>query len=194
MLLTTLFLPRILALIVHTIIPNTPPNTPPNIPTNPMPKQRKTRRMPSPEEPSHENEAAQTLSQLSDFALRQSQTLSQFNEAVELQYRGGSQPSSHPLFGAPTPEFGPLGLSSQAGESIPAAPVAPVPKPIQHYSGDAPSNAPPGRLHRTARGTRRGPMDEMRQLARIMVKIIPHSVGFLVVSEEGGGAFGGGGD
>jgi hypothetical protein len=30
-------------------------------------------------------------------------------------------------------------------------------------------------------------MDEMRQLVRILVKIIPHSVGFLASAEEGGG-------
>lgn len=132
--------------------------------------------------PGVDHEAVQTLSQLSEL-VNQSQTLSQFNETIDLHFRGGSQPGSQPLFSAPL-EFGPLGLSSQAEESMP---VAPVPKPIQHYSRDSP-NAQAGSLHRTARGTRRGPMDEMRQLARILVKIIPHSVGFLVVSEDGGGA------
>jgi hypothetical protein len=38
-----------------------------------------------------------------------------------------------------------------------------------------------------SKATRRGPMDEMRQLVRILVKIIPHSVGFLASAEEGGG-------
>ena len=38
-----------------------------------------------------------------------------------------------------------------------------------------------------SKATRRGPMDEMRQLVRILVKIIPHSVGFLSSAEEGGG-------
>ena len=40
---------------------------------------------------------------------------------------------------------------------------------------------------RSSKGTRRGPMDEMRQLVRILVKIIPHSIGFLASAEEGGG-------
>lgn len=38
-----------------------------------------------------------------------------------------------------------------------------------------------------SKATRRGPMDEMRQLVRILVKIIPHSAGFLSTAEEGGG-------
>ena len=38
-----------------------------------------------------------------------------------------------------------------------------------------------------SKATRRGPMDEMRQLVRILVKIIPHSVTFLASAEEGGG-------
>lgn len=115
-------------------------------------------------------EAVQTLSQLSDL-VNQSQTMSQQLE-LAWQRAGGSQPSLD------------LGLPSQP-ELIP-----PIPKPIQHYSLDSPSNAAPIHLHKTARGTRRGPMDEMRQLARILVKIIPHSVGLLVVGEEGGGACG----
>ncbi|KAK9820348.1 hypothetical protein WJX72_009310 [[Myrmecia] bisecta] len=46
--------------------------------------------------------------------------------------------------------------------------------------------ADPG-LHPKSKATRRGPMDEMRQLVRILVKIIPHSVGFIATSDEGGG-------
>ena len=38
-----------------------------------------------------------------------------------------------------------------------------------------------------SKATRRGPMDEMRQLVRILVKIIPHSITFLASAEEGGG-------
>ncbi len=38
-----------------------------------------------------------------------------------------------------------------------------------------------------AKSTRRGPMDEMRQLVRILVKLIPHSVEHIANSEEGGG-------
>lgn len=37
------------------------------------------------------------------------------------------------------------------------------------------------------RGTRRGPMDEMRQLVRILVKIIPQSFPYLATTEDGGG-------
>jgi len=40
---------------------------------------------------------------------------------------------------------------------------------------------------RRGRGTRRGPMDEMRQLVRILVKIIPQSFPFLATTEDGGG-------
>ncbi|DBA99084.1 TPA: hypothetical protein ACH3X1_014218 [Trebouxia sp. C0004] len=42
-------------------------------------------------------------------------------------------------------------------------------------------------LHPKSRATRRGPMDEMRQLVRILVKVIPHSVALISSSEEGGG-------
>ncbi|KAL0054150.1 hypothetical protein WJX82_004523 [Trebouxia sp. C0006] len=42
-------------------------------------------------------------------------------------------------------------------------------------------------LHPKSRATRRGPMDEMRQLVRILVKVIPHSVSLISSSEEGGG-------
>ncbi|KAK9909115.1 hypothetical protein WJX75_007371 [Coccomyxa subellipsoidea] len=48
-----------------------------------------------------------------------------------------------------------------------------------HGNGDASAQR--------SKATRRGPMDEMRQLVRILVKIIPHSVGFLSSAEEGGG-------
>eukprot|EP00884_Botryococcus_braunii_P013755 jgi/Botrbrau1/22380/Bobra.0002s0057.1 len=37
------------------------------------------------------------------------------------------------------------------------------------------------------KAARRGPMDEMRQLVRILVKIIPHSVKYIAVADEGGG-------
>jgi hypothetical protein len=48
------------------------------------------------------------------------------------------------------------------------APPVPVLQPV----------APPGAKvpHRNSRGNRRGPMDEMRQLVRILVKLFPRSV------------------
>lgn len=38
-----------------------------------------------------------------------------------------------------------------------------------------------------SRATRRGPMDEMRQLVRILVKVIPHSGVLITSTDEGGG-------
>eukprot|EP00798_Chlamydomonas_sp_ICE-L_P013452 gene13452-19310_t len=40
--------------------------------------------------------------------------------------------------------------------------------------------------HRNSKAMKRGPMDEMRQLVRILVKLVPKSMKFLVKSEEGG--------
>ncbi|KAK2079148.1 hypothetical protein QBZ16_002839 [Prototheca wickerhamii] len=45
----------------------------------------------------------------------------------------------------------------------------------------------PGSARRSARPTRRGPMDEMRQLVRILLKLLPHSVGHIGGGEEAGG-------
>jgi len=48
--------------------------------------------------------------------------------------------------------------------------------------------APPPALRSPARGrARRGPMDEMRQLVRILVKLIPHSAQHVAVGDDGGG-------
>ena len=44
-----------------------------------------------------------------------------------------------------------------------------------------------GRGSRGSRATRRGPMDEMRQLVRILVKVIPQSAPQIMSSDEGGG-------
>ena len=44
-----------------------------------------------------------------------------------------------------------------------------------------------GRGSRGSRATRRGPMDEMRQLVRILVKVIPQSAPQIMNSDEGGG-------
>ena len=38
--------------------------------------------------------------------------------------------------------------------------------------------------HKNSRATRRGPMDEMRQLIRILAKLMPHSEPFLRVGGE----------
>jgi hypothetical protein len=40
--------------------------------------------------------------------------------------------------------------------------------------------------HRNSKAVKRGPMDEMRQLVRILVKLVPKSIKFLAISEEGG--------
>lgn len=41
--------------------------------------------------------------------------------------------------------------------------------------------------HANSKAARRGPMDEMRQLVRILVKLMPESSRFLTVPDEGGG-------
>ncbi|EFJ52340.1 hypothetical protein VOLCADRAFT_86669 [Volvox carteri f. nagariensis] len=41
--------------------------------------------------------------------------------------------------------------------------------------------------HKNSKASRRGPMDEMRQLVRILVKLMPESSRFLTVPDEGGG-------
>ncbi len=41
--------------------------------------------------------------------------------------------------------------------------------------------------HEDSRAKRRGPMDEMRQLVRIMVKFLPHSLRLLSATDEPGG-------
>jgi hypothetical protein len=41
--------------------------------------------------------------------------------------------------------------------------------------------------HKNSKAARRGPMDEMRQLVRILVKLMPESSRFLTVPDEGGG-------
>ncbi|KAK9846401.1 hypothetical protein WJX81_003049 [Elliptochloris bilobata] len=61
-------------------------------------------------------------------------------------------------------------LASQPGSELPSQPDIPIPG-----------------AGRQRRPTRRGPMDEMRQLVRILVKVIPHSVGLVSLMEEGGG-------
>lgn len=51
-----------------------------------------------------------------------------------------------------------------------------------HHDINAQASAP-----QKGKATRRGPMDEMRQLVRILVKIIPQSVKFIAIADEGGG-------
>ena len=55
----------------------------------------------------------------------------------------------------------------------------------EEMAGQAPSGS--GRGSRGSRATRRGPMDEMRQLVRILVKVIPQSSAQILSSDEGGG-------
>ncbi|KAG7672848.1 hypothetical protein Ndes2526B_g08322 [Nannochloris sp. 'desiccata'] len=45
----------------------------------------------------------------------------------------------------------------------------------------------PARVSKGKKQTRRGPMDEMRQLIRILVKIFPHSINLISNTEEAGG-------
>ncbi|KXZ47052.1 hypothetical protein GPECTOR_38g289 [Gonium pectorale] len=63
---------------------------------------------------------------------------------------------------------------------VPAGVPAPAPTPIRHHSVLKPE-------HKNSKATRRGPMDEMRQLVRILVKLMPESSRFLTVPDEGGG-------
>ncbi|RMZ57724.1 hypothetical protein APUTEX25_000567, partial [Auxenochlorella protothecoides] len=64
----------------------------------------------------------------------------------------------------------------------------PVP-PSQEEGGATPEAPPSGRVRGGGGGkpTRRGPMDEMRQLVRILVKLLPQSVGHIGASDEAGG-------
>jgi hypothetical protein len=52
---------------------------------------------------------------------------------------------------------------------------------------DDTQNAAAARVSKGKKQTRRGPMDEMRQLIRILVKIFPHSVNLISNTEESGG-------
>lgn len=49
------------------------------------------------------------------------------------------------------------------------------------------SEPAPGPRSRSGKPTRRGPMDEMRQLVRILVKLLPQSIGYIGANEEAGG-------
>ena len=69
-------------------------------------------------------------------------------------------------------------------------PTAPPQQPSHDLAASGTQQAAPAKSRgggSKSRATRRGPMDEMRQLVRILVKVIPHS-GFLIAStDEGGG-------
>ncbi|CAL8461761.1 g1292 [Coccomyxa elongata] len=90
---------------------------------------------------------------------------------------GAAPPQESPSLGGALGTFGVQypGLLDQ-----PAAAPRQTQEQVDHAHGDTAAQ-------RSSKGTRRGPMDEMRQLVRILVKIIPHSVGFLASPEEGGG-------
>ncbi|KAI7842903.1 hypothetical protein COHA_003415 [Chlorella ohadii] len=49
------------------------------------------------------------------------------------------------------------------------------------------SEPAPGPRSRSGKPTRRGPMDEMRQLVRILVKLLPQSIAYIGANEEAGG-------
>ncbi|GIL45763.1 hypothetical protein Vafri_2917 [Volvox africanus] len=62
--------------------------------------------------------------------------------------------------------------------------------PNHSYVLTAPSSRHPSVLkveHKHSKAARRGPMDEMRQLVRILVKLMPDSSRFLTIPDEGGG-------
>lgn len=57
---------------------------------------------------------------------------------------------------------------------------------VQHMP-DQDSEPQPGPRSKSGKPTRRGPMDEMRQLVRILVKLLPQSIGHIGANEEAGG-------
>ncbi|KAK9842895.1 hypothetical protein WJX74_004055 [Apatococcus lobatus] len=76
----------------------------------------------------------------------------------------------------PSHHFAPAGSNSDLTGMAHATPSAGYPPTSAAVQGPL-----------KAKATRRGPMDEMRQLVRILVKLIPHSVDHIATSEEGGG-------
>ncbi|KAL4443494.1 hypothetical protein ABPG75_011231 [Micractinium tetrahymenae] len=57
---------------------------------------------------------------------------------------------------------------------------------VQHMP-EADVEPQPGPRSKSGKPTRRGPMDEMRQLVRILVKLLPQSIGYIGANEEAGG-------
>ncbi|KAI3428065.1 hypothetical protein D9Q98_006449 [Chlorella vulgaris] len=53
--------------------------------------------------------------------------------------------------------------------------------------GEVEMGEQPGPRSRSGKPTRRGPMDEMRQLVRILVKLLPQSISHIGANEEAGG-------
>lgn len=58
---------------------------------------------------------------------------------------------------------------------------------VKFSKAGQPENNAQAAAPQKTKATRRGPMDEMRQLVRILVKIIPQSVKFISIADEGGG-------
>ena len=102
----------------------------------------------------------------------------------------------------------PTGIFRHQHMPISSQPMVPtsinLPPPSHHFTPAASNSDLTGMPHTTpsagyppkyatdhgpprAKATRRGPMDEMRQLVRILVKLIPHSVDHIATSDEGGG-------
>lgn len=102
----------------------------------------------------------------------------------------------------------PTGIFRHQHMPISSQPMVPtsinLPPPSHHFTPAASNSDLTGMAHTTpsagyppryaadhgppkAKSTRRGPMDEMRQLVRILVKLIPHSVDHIATSDEGGG-------
>ena len=99
-----------------------------------------------------------------------------------------SQPSQSQLFPGPHPSqlLPPAFLTANNG-----MPMLPG---FNFVAGEGFKPVHPSLLkseHRTSRAARRGPMDEMRQLVRILVKLMPDS-GQLLSASEGEGLGGGG--
>ena len=69
-----------------------------------------------------------------------------------------------------------------------AAAAAAPPTAFSTLAAVAGLNAPPPPSPPAGpRSVRRGPMDEMRQLVRILVKLMPHSAAYVLTADEGGG-------
>lgn len=119
---------------------------------------------------------------------QQPQHDSQDNNPFTAVLKGGGVGPSSSSAAPVMPSLGPqthnvplfTGFAGASGLGFPyGVPQDALPKPMH------PSMLKPE--HKNSRATRRGPMDEMRQLVRIMVKLMPSSQCFLSVVDEGGG-------
>lgn len=165
----------------------------------------KGRRMKASGVPKHVREEPNSLSQLSDLseaAERASEEL-RIKDAGQLSqevYHEQSQLPSQPDI--PLPLFVPdRTYDTQAPSKVAETPRISSRKNGRTKEGVGPGVSPPKPTRFVpvvqeivsptpapkSKATRRGPMDEMRQLVRILVKVIPQSLEKIGIAEEGGG-------